>query len=54
MTIDLFIDRFNSKKIWYVKRSLCGHYWVRQKVAGLWCSSWKKCTVNQMLDIVAG
>ncbi len=54
MTIDQFIDRFNSKKIWLVKRTACGHYFLRQKVSGRFTSNWERVTVGRMLDIVAG
>lgn len=29
-----FIDKFNPKKIWIVKRYSCGHYYVNQQIAG--------------------
>jgi len=27
-------DRFNARKVWIVKRSKCGHYYVNQKIDG--------------------
>jgi len=54
MTIDKFVDRFNSKKVWLVKRSNCGHYWLSCEVAGIVVSGWQRVSLKWVLNVVAG
>lgn len=27
-------DKYNSQKVWIIKRSKCGHYYINQKING--------------------
>ena len=55
MTIDKFIDRLNVKKVWLVKRSKYGHYFLNSEVGGVIQSKrWVRVTCDQMLGTVCG
>lgn len=34
MTIKRIIDRYNSRKVWIIKRYKCGHYYLNQEICG--------------------
>ena len=56
MTIDSFVDRFNSSKVWQVKRYSCGHYYWRQMIAGSLVNGgkWSRVSCEHMLNVIGG
>lgn len=50
MTIDTFIDSYNSQKLWHIKRYNSGHYYVKQTI-GDYSSKWVRFTISQVLDL---
>ncbi len=34
MTITRIIDKYNPHKVWIIKRTKCGHFYVNQEICG--------------------
>ena len=51
--ISEYQDKYNPNKIWIIKKTPCGHYYINQKICGkLFYSSYRKVTLNFIRDIL--
>lgn len=52
MKILEIVDQYNPLKIWVIKVTKCGHYFVNQKIAGnMFYQKFQKMTKKKLLDI---
>ena len=51
--ISEYQDKYNPNKVWIIKKTPCGHYYINQKICGkLFYSSYRKVTLSFIRDIL--
>lgn len=54
MIITYIVDRYNSNKIWVIKKSSCGHYYYNQTVCGCMPHTKFQRTTKKFLEDMLG
>lgn len=49
-----YTDRYNNNKIWVIKKTSCGHYYINQKICGkLYYPKYQRVTLDYIRNILA-
>lgn len=54
MTITRIIDKYNPCKVWIIKRTKCGHFYVNQEISGkMFYKGYRRMTKRYIKEVLS-